>query len=41
MSDKTVITFSGFGCIALLAFIAVLVGGFIGTVIAVAKWIAA
>lgn len=40
MSDKTVITVSGVGCIATLAFIAALIGGFIGIIILVAKWIA-
>jgi hypothetical protein len=41
MSDKATITISGFGCLIVLLLIAIVAGGFIGTIIAVAKWIAA
>ncbi|WP_426260820.1 hypothetical protein [Sphingomonas sp. DC1100-1] len=40
MAEKTVITVSGFGCVVLMAFIACAIGGFVGIIIAVAKWIA-
>lgn len=40
MEDKSASAMIGLGCMALLMLIAIVAGGLIGIVIAVAKWIA-
>lgn len=40
MSDSTKITISGFGCLVFLAAAAIVLGGFVGLVFLIARWVA-